>query len=112
MPLHFADIRIGMLARRAPDKEDDLVSVPSQTLGERLSHEASSAAQQELTDHQNRCRQQICCNKLSNSNGPAKPVGCAGQPAAMVLYTTCLLLFPTFRLFHRCCAASLLLWKL
>src|ERR1700761_2692728 len=88
VPLHLADIRIRMRARRSPDKEDDLISVTGQSVGKCLSYKASSAGHQDLTDHQNRCRQQVSCNELASSNGLAKPVGCARRPTPMVLCTT------------------------
>ena len=46
VPLHFDDVGLGMPAGRAADKEDDLISVMGQALGECLANQAGSAAHQ------------------------------------------------------------------
>ena len=51
VPLDFENHRIGVGTRRPPDQEDDLVSIAKQTLSKSPSHEAGSAAHQNLPNH-------------------------------------------------------------
>ena len=88
MPLDLKDTGVGVGAGRSPDQEDDLVFIANQTLSECPSHKASSAAQQELPDHQDRCGQQFCVNKLAKTSEAAKSVGCTGETRPMVSQAT------------------------
>lgn len=46
MPLDLQHLRIGMRPRCSPDEENHLLAIAGKTLGERLSYQAGSAAQQ------------------------------------------------------------------